>query len=183
MDKNFLEEVRQGKHWHDPIENYIFPGMTSWLVGDQSFGLGTLRLFQMNRFQISEVTPHTHRFNFKAWVLQGKVINRIWLSRNHPKSDSFMVSRLKYKGKPGEYIKTEENILNFLYIELKYESGDEYEIYTDEIHSIHFGKNSLVLIQESAVISNKSVIIEPYVNGQVIETLKTEDWMFKKPGC
>ena len=48
------------------------------------------------------------------------------------------------------------------------------------IHSINFSKGAKVLFFEEPSCSNKSYIIEPIVNGEVIRTYVNKDYMFKE---
>jgi len=49
----------------------------------------------------------------------------------------------------------------------------------DEIHSITFSKGAKVLFFEGPQVSDKSVIIEPIINGQTVSTYDVAPWMFK----
>jgi hypothetical protein len=62
---------------HSPVRNYAIPGLTSWLIGQPS-PKGTMRLFESSRQHQEAITPHSHRFDFQCWVLEGFVVNRVW---------------------------------------------------------------------------------------------------------
>lgn len=62
---------------HSHVHNYVIPGLTSSLIGEQS-PHGSVRVFQCLRDHQEVITPHSHRFDLTCIVLRGSVMNRIW---------------------------------------------------------------------------------------------------------
>lgn len=168
---------------HSPVHNYAIPGLTSYLVGESSKKHGTARLFHMTRTHEERIVPHSHRFDFTCHVLKGKVRNSVWKRRNKgsfsPDFDLFNAATIQFKGM-GEYERLSEEQDYFARVIGTYCEGESYSMRHDEIHSIEFTKDTQVLFFEGPQLTEQSVILEPIVDGQVIPTFKTEDWMFKK---
>lgn len=167
---------------HSPVRNYVIPGLTSYLIGAPSES-GTVRLFCNERDHQEQLTPHSHRFDFQCWVLAGQVTNRIW-SRNHymthPHGDVFVSSSLKYSGSIGQYEKKVVDRANWSYADSVYKEGECYSMKHNEVHSIHFSRGAKVLFFEGAQVTDTSIVIEPYVDGEHLETMAVLPWMFKK---
>lgn len=166
------------KMMHSPIHNYVIPGLSSYLVGSPSEH-GTMRAFHCTRQHQERIIPHSHRFDFMAWVLQGTVQNIIWDS-SEDDGDEYQVNSLVYHGDVGKYEQIECGVNRFTHKVKTYAEGDCYSMKAEEVHSISFSKDSLVLFFEGPVIADRSIILQPYVDGKVIPTFKVEDWMFKR---
>lgn len=167
---------------HSPVRNYAIPGMTSYLIGAPSES-GTVRLFCNERDHQEQVTPHSHRFDFQCWVLAGQVTNRIWTQNHymtHPDGDVFVSSRLQYRGEIGKYEKKTVGRGNWSYLDFEYKEGECYSMRHHEIHSIQFSRGAKVLFFEGATVTDSSMVIEPVVDGEHIETMIVQPWMFKK---
>jgi hypothetical protein len=166
---------------HSPVRNYVVPGLTSSLIGNPS-AHGTMRLFQCERDHQESITPHSHRFGFQCWVLRGSVRNRIWTqhAREDVSFDWFLTTTLAYKGEFGKYTKNGRSVDRWGYEDTVYHAGQCYAMQADEVHSIFFARNTVVLFFEGATESNESIILEPFVDGEVVPTFKVEPWMFKK---
>jgi hypothetical protein len=145
---------------------------------------GCVRLFESTRNHVEPVTPHSHRFDLQSFVISGMVTNRIWKpaigSFEHERTDSYLMSFLEYEGSVGAYIKKNHTVGSWLGEDALYRSGDNYFMAADVIHSIYFTKGSKVLIFEGPNKTDSSIILEPFVDGEVIETFKVEPWMFKR---
>ena len=63
-----------------------------------------------------------------------------------------------------------------------YLAGDTYFMRHTDIHSIRFEKGSEVLFFEGQPKAPGSAMLEPWVDGQVVPTFKTEPWMFPRGG-
>ena len=161
-----------------PVRNYIVPGTTSWLLSDPGPN-GCSRFFEVTREQLVHVTPHSHRFDFTAKVVRGYVINQIWIPSNSFQDDSYQRTELVYDGSPGQYHKGKIWKGMWRHIDQTYTPGQRYGMRYDEIHSIIFGKGSIVLINEEPTITTKTSILEPLVDNKPIPTFKVESWMFK----
>lgn len=166
---------------HSPLRNYIIPGLTSSLIGNPSLA-GTIRLFESEREHQETVVPHSHRFDFQCWVLAGAVTNRIWTKGwdGDREADWYAATELRYAGAPGEYARGEVFDARWTYRDTTYAANDWYRMKADAVHSIRFGRGAKVLFFEGPTISETSIILEPMVDGRVIETMKIEPWMFKR---
>lgn len=163
---------------HSPVRNYAIPGLSSSLIGSPS-PCGTVRLFECSRDHQEPITPHSHRFDFQCWVLQGSVRNRIW-RRNPIDGDWFRESTLRYGGGMGKYELEEGQANRWAYVDHVHAAGECYSMLADEVHSIYFERNTKVLFFEGPTKNDSSLILEPWVGGEVIPTFKVESWMFKK---
>ncbi len=162
-----------------PIRNYVVAGLDSYLLEN-----GKVRYFQCSRNHQDQITPHSHRFDFACFVIDGSVTNRVWgkIKDKHFgfKGDLFEESTLVYSGEVGSHkiVAGEQN--NYIYEDNFYKTGDKYFMFSHEIHSIYFSKNAKVLFFEGPEKSNESKIIQPVVNGEIIQTYKKEPYMFRR---
>lgn len=162
---------------YSPRHNYVIPGLTSWLISDPS-PHGCVRMFQCSRDHEEPILPHTHRFDFNCIVLAGKVRNRIWTPWSE--GDEYQVSEVTYEGIMGQHQKFPREIKKFTFSENEYTQGDEYEMSSGEYHSIYFRKGTKVLFFEGpSDPDEKSLILEPVVDGEVIPLFRTDPWMFR----
>jgi hypothetical protein len=155
------------------VKNYGLPGVDSSLLGN-----GLVRIFESSRDQQESITPHSHKFDFSCLVLSGEVVNRTWVKDSN--GDDFYVSELEYQGEIGKYKTTLAGNESYSYSDRRYRTGDWYSMKHDEIHSIWFSKGCRVLFLEGEVKTNKTVIIEPCVSGELLKTFEVRDWMFKR---
>jgi len=165
---------------HSPVRNYVVPGVTSSLI--ERAPDGTLyRLFESSRSQQDGVTPHSHRFGFTAWVLSGRVTNRLWHLTDRIDGDEFAIRHVHSTGVPGATYTTQHAGSGFFrYADDTYGPGDVYSMTAPEIHSIFFSRGAVVLFAERPAECDWSVALEPIVDNEVIPTLKVEPWMFRK---
>lgn len=167
---------------HSPIRNYVVPGVTSSLIGGSGPGnVGHVRLFECSREQVEHVTPHSHRYDFTAHVLAGKVRNVLWTTDWD--GDKYARSDIRYMGRPGEFEKvaSQEDPLKYSTTSITYEAGQSYSMKSYQIHSIFFGRGAIVLVFESAPVSDSSVVLDPVVDNAVIDTsCKVEPWMYQR---
>lgn len=164
----------------NPLRNYVVPGLTSSLLGGD--GHGTVRLFEASREQYSDIVPHSHRFDFTCLVLEGYVVNRVWLPTSSTQADLYEAATLLYGGEPGKY-RMKPHALGrsrWHYQDIRYNAGNWYTMDADEIHSITFSRNAVVLFFEGPTRVDSTTIIQPVVDGEVVKTFKVEDWMFQK---
>lgn len=162
---------------HSGLGNYILPGLTSYLIGGGP-SHGCVRLFQCSREHQENITPHSHRFDFRALVLKGRVLNIIW--SKDPAGDEYQSSALIYDGGPGKYKMHPGEVARWRCDATTYVEGEWYGMKAEDIHSIEFSREALVLFFEGPNISAVSLILEPHVNGQTIPTFETKPWMFTK---
>lgn len=175
LDRNLLRSMM-----HSPVHNYVIPGLTSWLIGEKS-PRGVMRLFECSRNQQENITPHSHRFDFQCCVLKGRVTNRIW--RHSPwgnAGDQYQQSNLVYRGACGEYERIVIGASTYEYTDFVYEADQWYSMTAKEIHSIYFAKGTEVLFFEGPTITDKSLILQPVVDGDVVPTFEVKPWMFKR---
>lgn len=163
---------------HSPLHNYIVPGLTSWMIMDRG-DLGKIRLFECSRDQQEFITPHSHRFDFSACVIRGKVRNTLWVPVENG-GDQYMVTSTKYLGKPGQYESKQEYVQRFTSDTLSHHEGEWYSMKFNEIHSIKFSRGALVLFIENRAMTDTTKVIEPFVDDEYLPTMKTEPWMFRK---
>jgi len=174
MQKTIIKNLLAFKR--DKISNYVIPGLDSYLILDNG-SEGKIRLFESTRNHQESITPHSHRFDFTCCVISGEVKNRIW-NYNY-QYDHFMKTTLKYND-IGDYEKTQEDSYGYKYEDTIYNEGDCYSMRSDEIHSIYFSKGAKILFFEGPTLSDSSIILEPFVDGEVIPTFEVKPWMFKK---
>jgi len=163
---------------HSPIRNYIVPGLTSWLIMDDG-GAGKLRMFECSREQHEFITPHSHRFDFSACVLRGSVENTLWVPVEAG-GDEYVVTTTMYLGEPGKYESGKQVVNRFVADSITYNEGEWYDMRHNEIHSIKFSRDALVLFIEGHEVSQCTQVLEPFVDKQHIQTMGVEDWMFQK---
>jgi hypothetical protein len=183
MDKETLEILTKAIEpmRNNTLRNYIVPGLTSHLIGGPKAGL--VRLFHSERETREFITPHSHRFDFTCLVLNGDVVNTLF-RQGYSYDDAWCLSTINQVcGKDGlnEYQHLREDKPSNWRTEVKaYTTGDTYSMKHTEIHSIKFGKDTRVLFFESPQLTLTSQMIEPWENGKVIPTFRTEPWMFEK---
>lgn len=164
------------------LENYIIPGLASSLVGGGNFG--KVRLFSTDREARDFVTPHSHRFDFTCIVLSGLVRNTIFFDEQMMTGDMWCQSTIdQVCGADGirNYVhRRDDNPSRWNQDTQTYEPGDTYSMTYDQIHSIYFARGSQVIFFEGPELTSSSRMIEPWVNGKVVPTFKTEEWMFNR---
>ena len=174
---NAVEKMR-----HSTLHNYIVPGLTSHLIGGDDKH-GRVRLFHAERETREFITPHSHRFDFTCVVLRGEVTNTIF-EPGTPCDEQYVMSTINQVcGANGlnEYVHTrDKEPSRWRAIEYIYGTGDTYSMTHDQIHSIKFARGTRVLFFEGPQLSITSSMIEPWENGKVVPTFKTEPWMFEK---
>jgi hypothetical protein len=161
-----------------PVHNYIVPGLTSWLIGENPVTSEKVRAFTCSVNQQIGITPHNHRYDFQCQVLRGQVINTIWIEDSN--GDEFVETRIKYGNEVGTYERQETKISKYIANPEVYFPGDWYGLDHDEIHSITFSKGAFVLFFEGKTLTNHSIMLEPYINGRHIPLGKVQDWMFQR---
>jgi hypothetical protein len=175
--KKLLDQLNAMKH--SPVHNYAIPGLTSWVIGAPSKDQGMVRLFENERQHYEPITPHSHRFDFTAQVLKGRVRNILW--EQDKDGDLYQLSTLRYCGETGKYEgQSFKDVMRFSPLSADYTEGQVYSMTGDQIHSIYFDRGTVVLFLEGPKKSNYSSILQPVVDGELIPTFKVEDWMFKR---
>lgn len=182
MDLGFINKMK-----HSPLKNYAVPGLTSWLIGDAGPN-GCVRLFECAREHQECIIPHSHRFDFHCLVLDGSVRNVLWKTRKVAMPDDpfwrdrelCQSSVIFYEGFPGQYKEGAKEVVSVERESLTYKAGDEYGMNAEQIHSIYFSKGARVLFFEGKPKHLGSIVLEPFIDGEVIPTFKVEPWMFKR---
>lgn len=165
------------------INNYIVPGVSSHMLTETAVG-GKIRMFKASRTQMQYVTPHSHRFNLTSIVLRGWVRNTIFHHKHdmqkadHKHCETFLETEMVYN-KLGQYKSAGSSEQEYIAETNTYEKGQMYSMAYHMIHSIEFSKDAEVLIIESPDKANGNRILEPIVNGKVIEIMEVKDWMFE----
>lgn len=184
MDKATLEVIAKaiGPMRNNELRNYIVPGLSSHLIGG-SKQAGQVRLFSAHRDTREFITPHSHRFDFTCLVLNGDVRNTIF-KLGYSYNERWCLSTINQVcGMNGvnEYVhKREDKPSNWQAETIAYTTGDTYSMKHNEIHSIQFSMGTNVLFFEGPQITLESRMIEPWENGKVIPTFRTESWMFER---
>jgi hypothetical protein len=160
------------------LGNYVIPGLESHLIGGSNRGI--VRLFHCTRNHQEQITPHSHRFDFSALVLRGQVTNHLWGEIKG--GDDYTKTEITYSGKPGNYenehfVKVSKMGVIQTYT---YDANEWYGMKADEIHTIQFSRDALVLFFEGPEVAKSSVILQPNVKGKTVNTFRTQDWMFQK---
>lgn len=180
--KGMLDDTTQ-------IRNYIVPGISSTLLSKDA----KIRVFTSTRDQQEFVTPHSHTFDLLCFVLKGHIINTLWTvcrayypeDEDYPYGDPYeCVTMSKEGGGLGSYENDsdEKNVKKFIYDNesKEYVEGESYFMKHDEIHSIRFGRGSMVLIVEGPQKTDTFDILQPICHGKTVPTFKVEDWMFDR---
>jgi hypothetical protein len=175
---------------HSSIRNYGVPGLTSYLVGGNRHGL--VRMFEADMTTLDRITPHSHRYDFTALVVTGKVENvkmvraQSIAEYKNVKANPYWVSFLDMvydsnsKPIPGQYDQVEGyGPVSFREEVEVLRPGDWYSMKHNEIHCIHFQKGTKVLMFETPPIVDRTTILEPFSNGKRVPTFKVEPWMFE----
>lgn len=167
------------------LSNYIVPGVISSLIGGKTHG--KVRVFHATRDAVDFVTPHSHRFNFMAYVVRGDVENTIYSLNPYANTfsgdtwcESVITQVCGEDGINSFTHKRSAESSNWVKRTGTYRTGDLYGMRYDEIHSIRFSKDTVVLFFEGPEVINEARMLEPWVNGKVVPTFKVEDWMFQK---
>jgi hypothetical protein len=166
---------------HNRLGNYIAPGLTSHLVGGGEFG--KVRLFSAERTTMEFITPHSHRFDFTCLVLKGQVHNTIF-RRGSDFCEPWCISTINQVcGKNGllDYVHSRDDAPTFWYPTTdNWKAGDTYSMTHEQIHSIKFERGAQVLFFEGPQLQSTSLMLEPWENGKVVPTFRTEPWMFQR---
>lgn len=171
---------------HNKLGNYIVAGLDSFMIGDGDKH-GKVRLFSCDRDTRDSITPHSHRFDFACLVLRGDVQNTLYedpTPGSLTKIEPWVVSSIdQVCGVDGirkfEHVR-QDKPRDLVARTTMYSRGEIYYMSSEEIHSIVFRRGSRVLFFEGPPKTDRSYMIEPWVNGKVVPTFKTEDWMFQK---
>ncbi len=177
IDESSIDHILSLAHSH--VHNYVIPGLTSSLIGERS-PHGSVRMFECSRDHQEVITPHSHRFDFTSIVLRGSVVNRIWEPMEG--GDTYQTVHLDYSGEIGRHSKRLGPVLEWGFKDREYVKGQAYSMQADEVHSIWFSRGAVVLLFEGPTIRKASVCIEPFINGQLVETMTVQPWMFSQKG-
>ncbi len=184
LSRNLLQFLDSLKH--SPLSNYGgIPGLTSWIIQRNDDG-GLVRLMECSRDHQEPIIPHSHRFDFNCLVLAGKVVNVLWSDHGghaFSRGDEYISSTMTYGGQPGQYEKVLGTVSKWSRSFAEYKAGDEYSMTADKVHSIFFSRGAVVLFFEGPPVSDKSIILEPFVDGEVVPTFSVQPWAFKKGGA
>lgn len=168
---------------HSALRNYIIPGLNSHLIGGGEFG--KVRVFEASRSARDFVTPHSHRFDFTCIVLAGVVRNTIYREQHMiSQGEAWCMSAIgQVCGADGitRYEHERSDKASYWAPEtMGYATGQSYSMTFKEIHSIQFDRGTQVLFFEGPQKVERSCMLEPWVNGKVVPTFKTEFWMFER---
>lgn len=160
---------------HSHLLDYVIPGLNSTL-------LKGVRMFEMTRHQHHVIAPHSHRFDFACYVLEGKVTNKIWVPTAIDTADLYRETVLRYLGTPGNYAQRWGETKKYISSVYTSQAGQWYTMSHDQIHSIHFDKGTKVIFFEGPEVSEESLILEPFIETDkyVCTTGDVQPWMFRK---
>lgn len=168
---------------YNRLANYIVPGVDSWLLGEAPTGGAKVRVFTATRQAEDWVTPHSHRFGFTALVLNGHVTNMLF-ERNDRDGELWCTSSIDQVCGPDgirQYKHVRDTApTSYVRRDTVYGPGEVYSMRSNEIHSIRFARDTMVLMLEGPQETERSIMLEPWVNGQCVPTFRTEDWMFQR---
>lgn len=176
-----LEYAREllGNQAHSALRNYIVPGLTSRLLTSAAAQNGCIRLFNASREQTMFITPHSHRFDFACCVLRGFVKQTLYIENDS--GEEWIGSTLIYDGAPGKYVIEDDKRPGFYLPDtITFGVGEWYSMKHDEIHSIVFSPDAVVLFAEGQNITPRTRILDPFVNNERIPLFNVQDWMFKR---
>ncbi len=177
MKKELLDIVTLMSH--SPVRQYVTPGLTSLLVGGE--GHGNVRLFTSDRDTREWITPHSHRFDFVCMVLEGDVENVLFVPGRSKSNTYSRGSMRRINAGMGNYeITRDGGVDEYEEHRTIYSVGESYSMKASEIHSIRFSRGARVLFLEGPEVSDASVFLEPFSDGETIQTFETRPWMFKR---
>lgn len=166
---------------HSGIDNYVLPGLSSYLIGGPEHG--KVRLFQAERNTHEFIIPHSHLYDFAALVISGTVTNTVYRKSEivTPLQERwYCVPQTQNDQFEYELHWDEAWILDTVPVVTTYTQGQVYGMQSHEIHSIQFSKDAVVLMFESPTVVDHSCILQPCVNGSLVRTFRKEDWMFQR---
>lgn len=178
MSPHMIECLKKMRH--SPAHNYVIPGLTSWLIGAPHPTHGCVRMFTMDRVHEENIIPHSHRFDFRCVVLEGKVVNHLWEETTEVLGDPYQISDVSYEGILGKHRQTPIRNGWFRRVSATYDRGTEYGMLAEQFHSIQFAKGTTVLFFEGPNRLDLSQVLEPISQGEVVPLFRTEPWMFKR---
>jgi hypothetical protein len=159
------------------VNNYVLPGLSSHLLEH-----GRMRVFTSSRDTEEHITPHSHRFDFACLVLRGSVENAIY--RPDKVGDLYVASELQPRnGGMGTYQYAVLDTCRYRKERVVYGAGEIYAMGAEQIHSIKFSSDAIVLFFEGPTTRSSSVILEPSVDGKRIPTFQVSSWMFEEAGA
>lgn len=173
--KDLVDALPRGRVLH----NYIVPGLRSTLLAGLPGG-GKLRVFEMDRDQEHYVVPHTHRYSFHAWVLEGSVLQYCYdvYETKEALQAKWMVMHYDHVARaldpePHQY-------LTGHIARKEFAKGERYGMRHDEYHSIRFSSGARVLMLEGPPIGKgMSRVLLPVVAGRVCDNFFVRDWMME----
>jgi hypothetical protein len=170
---------------HNTLENYIVPGLRSSLVGGA--GHGKVRVFEASRDTFEFITPHSHRFDFFAFVLQGTYKNTIFSRGDGEGSELYCESTIHQVCGPDGRIQDstparDDRPTGYVRDVRTWGRGESLFMDHRQIHSVKFSRDAIILFFEGPQKIDTSRMIEPWVDGRCVPTFKVEEWMFQREG-
>ena len=164
---------------YNPIDNYILPGLTSYVLGrlgvdGPDHEAPMVRAFVSSRNTPEFVAPHSHVRDLFCHVIAGSVINTNYHEERTARGESWdtyvqtgdFVSGYKH-GFAGKR--------TFVSVSTVYEAGASYYLLADVIHSIRFSRGAVVLIMEGKKKRQSVTVLQP----PGVQNFEAADWMFK----
>lgn len=164
------------KMLHGRVDNYVVPGLSSFLVGGGEFG--KVRLFHAKRQSREWITPHSHRFDLVCVVLDGTVTNRIFQPGFF--GDEYSAGFLRSHGMGKYEVNRTGQVAKYMEEERHHEAGSIYSMEASQIHNIEFSEGARVLFLEGPTKTMETVFLEPFIDGKVVPTFEVKPWMFQR---
>lgn len=163
------------------LENYVVPGLRSTELGT-AVGGGMVRMFEMQRDPEGEITPHDHRYGFQCYVLEGRVVNRLYHVSPAPFPAAARWARLGYDRGTRKLFGEPELVAGSTSRHV-YNAGEWYQMSAFDFHSITFDQGTRVLFIEGPVQNENVSVLLPYHAGRVCDTYVWRDWMMEPGGA
>lgn len=166
------------------IENYVVPGLYSFLLTEKNEDVGCIRAFMQTLHQEYFVTPHSHRYNHEIIMIKGECQQILYEEtsiRSDDYSQFYRKSTIEYLNSPGKYRHSLGGHLGqYVRRNKRLEEGQRFRLNSDEIHSIFFNKGAIALIKEGPDIDCMSYILQPIAKDELINTFQVNEWAFRK---
>jgi hypothetical protein len=110
----------------------------------------------------------------------------LWKRDTLSDGDLFAKRTITYGGEPGAYAaNSPSEVHRYKRIETRYETGQQYGMEHNEIHSIFFERNTLVLFFEGPSVTEETFVLEPWCRTtadafMVVPTFEVRPWMFQR---
>ncbi len=114
--------------------------------------------------------------------MKSEIYNTLFLPSKQSYADQYSLGTLKRVGEEmGSYEIERSGVPeNYEGHQNRISAGESYSMKANDIHTVSFHRGTKVLFFEGPTISDTSVFLEPFSNGQVVKTFETRPWMFQR---